>query len=70
MTIPAELMPVVQITLPLIAAIAIAGWLQNRRVDEISKRIDDIGARINDVGGRIDRVDARLDRGPVRIDQP
>lgn len=35
MKIPAELLPVLQITLPIILAILGAAWIQNKRIDDL-----------------------------------
>ncbi|MEK7405069.1 MAG: hypothetical protein AAB225_08175 [Acidobacteriota bacterium] len=34
-------LPVIQVTLPIVLAIGIAAWLNNRRIDDVSKRFDD-----------------------------
>ena len=39
MSIPQELLPVIQITLPLLAGLFIASWVQNKRLDDIINRL-------------------------------
>jgi hypothetical protein len=67
MTIPPELLPVIQITLPLILAIFGASWIQNRRLDEISKRIDDIVGWLNRIERRLESMDAKLSEHGERL---
>ena len=56
--------PFFQVTLPLmvtfVASMWAANWMQNKRIDEISKRIDDVIKRL-------DRIEARLDDFANRI---
>lgn len=40
-------LPVVQVTLPIVLAIGIAAWLNNRRIDDLNRRIDDLRADLN-----------------------
>lgn len=51
----------VGITLPIVIAIAIAAWLQTKRLDTIEKRIDDVRLEIRDV-----RADVRDIRTEIR----
>lgn len=70
MNLPPELLPVVQITLPLILAIFGASWLQNRRLDEISKRIDDIITRLGRIEAKLSEHGERLTKLEERIPPP
>jgi len=55
--------PFVQITLPLmitfVASIWASTWMQNKRLEEMSKRID---GRLDDLSKRIDELSKRVDR--------
>lgn len=61
---PPELLPVVQITLPLmvtiIAATMGASWVQNKRLDDIIRRIERIEVLLREQGERITRLEERL----------
>ena len=71
MHIPPELLPVIQITLPLLVGLFIAAWLQNRAIDQLSKRIDDVrdglGKRIDDVLTELREIRAELKTMNTRI---
>ena len=56
MHIPAELVPVIQISLPIVIAIFGAAWLQNKRVDDLRA---DLGAF---------RAEIREERAEIRAD--
>jgi hypothetical protein len=60
MHIPRELLPVVQITLPLIVAILGANWLQNRRLDDIVKRLEVIEGILRQLGERLATIEQVL----------
>ena len=67
MRIPPELLPVLQITLPIVAAIFGASWIQNKRLDGIVGRLAAIEAELRDIrrvlanfGERIVRLEERL----------
>ena len=60
MQIPSELLPVVQITLPLVAAIFGAAWLQNKRLDDIIRRLEVIEGILREHGQRITRLEERI----------
>jgi hypothetical protein len=55
--------PFLQITLPLmvtfVAAIWVASWTQNKRIDELSKRLNDFRDSVNK---RLDAIEKRLER--------
>ncbi len=53
-------LPVSQVTLPSVLAIGIAAWLNNRRIDDVSKRFDDVNRRFDDVNRRIDDLRSEL----------
>lgn len=59
MHIPVELLPVLQITLPLVAAILGASWLQNKRLDDIIRRLETIEQVLRDQSQRITRLEER-----------
>jgi hypothetical protein len=58
-TIPPEWLPVVQITLPLLAGMYIASWSQNKRLDDICRRLDAIEKLLKEHGERITRIEER-----------
>jgi hypothetical protein len=67
MKIPPELLPVIQITLPLIVAIFVASWVQNKRLDDIIADIREIRGELRGIreelkkqGERITRIEERL----------
>lgn len=59
MHIAPELMPVLQITLPLVGAILGAAWMQNKRLDDIIRRLEVIEGILRDQGQRITRLEER-----------
>lgn len=59
--IPAEFLPVIQITLPLLIGMFLAGWMQNRRLDDIVTRLGRVEDLLHALGERI----ARLEGGPL-----
>lgn len=65
--IPPELLPVVQITLPLIIAILGANYFQNKRIDDIVKRLDAIEARLQKIEDRLANFGERIARLEERI---
>jgi hypothetical protein len=52
--------PFVQVALPIIVALTIAAWLQNKRFDDLNRRIDDQNRSIadfrHDVNQRLERI--------------
>jgi hypothetical protein len=67
MKIPPELMPVLQITLPIVLAIFGAAWLQNKRLDDIVARLTAIEGELRETrkvlaafGERITRLEERI----------
>ena len=56
---PPELLPVVQITLPIVAAIFGASWLQNKRLDDITAELRLIRAELKSHGERLARLEER-----------
>ena len=63
--------PFVQVALPIIVALMLAAWLQNKRFDDLNRRIDDLNRRIDefrtDVNQRLDRIETKLDNHTERI---
>jgi hypothetical protein len=74
-----KFLPFLQITLPLmitfVASIWASSWMQNKRIEELSKRVDDLGSslgnrvddmgssfgrRVDDMGHRISDMNASL----------
>jgi hypothetical protein len=62
MRIPAELLPVLQITAPLIVSIFLAMAYQNKRIDDVNKRIDDLTKRFDGLEKRIDDLRNDMNR--------
>jgi len=60
MHVPPELLPVVQITLPLVAAIFGAAWLQNKRLDDITAELREIRKELKQHGERLARLEERI----------
>ncbi len=60
--IPAELLPVLQITLPLVVAVLGASWVQNRRLDDIIGRLAAIETRLASIDGVLREYGQRLTR--------
>ncbi len=48
--------PFVQVALPIIIALMLAAWLQNKRFDDVNRRIDEQGRRIDEQSRRIDEL--------------
>jgi archaellum component FlaC len=67
MRIPPELLPVLQITLPLVAAIFGAAWIQNKRIDDIMRRLDRIEDELRSIGKTLKEHGERLARLEERI---
>jgi hypothetical protein len=70
-----KLLPVFQITLPLmftfVGALWVAQWAQNKRFDDVNKRFDDVNRRFDDLNrrfdGRFDELTRRLDEIVARL---
>jgi hypothetical protein len=62
--------PFFQVTIPLmvtfIATIWLAGWSQNKRLDEMGKRFDEISKRFDEIAKRLD---TRIDNVLIRLDE-
>ena len=60
--------PFFQISLPIMCTFAVtvwaATWMQNKRLDEMSKRIDE---RLGDIVSRLRRIEDKLDNFEHRI---
>ena len=56
--------PFFQVALPIVAAIFIASWTQNKRIDELAKRLDDglaaVNRRLDDLTRRVEAIKADL----------
>jgi len=52
-------LPAVQVTLPIVFTIAVAAWLNNKRIDDINKRFEDVNKHFDDL--RADIKDMRAD---------
>ena len=60
MKIPPELLPAIQITLPIVLAIFGASWLQNKRLDDIVGRLAKIEEALREQGQRLARLEERI----------
>jgi hypothetical protein len=69
MQLPAELLPVVQITLPIVAAIFVAAWLQNRRIDDIQTDLRAFRAEMRSALGEIREELARHGERLARLEE-
>lgn len=70
MNIPTELLPVVQITLPLIVTIGVVSWSQNKRIDDIVQRLTAIEARLTSIEGVLRDFAQRITRLEERTPGP
>ena len=52
--------PFVQVALPIIVALTLAAWLQNKRFDDMNRRIDEVIKRL-------DRIETKLENHTERI---
>jgi GTPase len=52
--------PFVQVALPIIVALMLAAWLQNKRFDDMNRRMDEVIRRL-------DRIEAKLENHTERI---
>ncbi len=59
--------PFVQVALPIIIALMLAAWLQNKRFDDVNRRIDDLNRRFDEIIRRLDRIETKLDQHNERI---
>jgi hypothetical protein len=63
--------PFVQVALPIIVALTVAAWLQNKRFDDIRGDVnqfrDDMRQFRGEVNQRLDRIEAKLDNHNERI---
>jgi hypothetical protein len=63
--------PFVQVDLPIIIALMLAAWMQNKRFDDLNQRISDLNQRISefrsDVNQRLERIETKLDHHNERI---
>ena len=65
--IPPELLPVVQITVPLLIGLFIAVWFQSHSLSLTNKRIDDVLAELRLMRAEISKQGERLARLEERI---
>ena len=65
--------PFFQVALPIVIALFVAIWVQNRSFDNLNKRFDDINGRFDDINKRIDdlrdALNRRLDEVIKRLDK-
>ena len=59
---------VLSIVLPIIFAIVVGIFYQNKRFEDMHKRFDDVNKRFDDVNKRFDDVNKRFDDVNKRID--
>jgi hypothetical protein len=69
MHIPPELLPVVQITLPLLVGLFIAAWMQNKRLDDIVARLSAIEKEVRELGQRVARIEGLLTGLTQRVER-
>jgi hypothetical protein len=46
--------PFFQVSLPLMATILIAAWVNSKSMDGVHKRLDDLNARVGDLASRME----------------
>jgi hypothetical protein len=56
--------PFVRVALPIIIALMLAAWMQNKRFDDLNQRISEFRAEINK---RLERIELKLDQHNERI---
>jgi sensor domain CHASE-containing protein len=56
--------PFVQVALPIVIAVTIAAWLQNKRFEDQGRRIDELRS---DMNKRLDRIETKLEGFNERI---
>jgi hypothetical protein len=63
--------PFVQVALPIVVALTLAAWLQNKRFDDMNRRLDEFRADLNqfrnEVNHWLERIETKLDRHNDRI---
>ena len=52
--------PFIQVALPIMVALTLAAWLQNKRFDDVNRRMDEVIRRL-------DRIETKLDNHNERI---
>lgn len=56
--------PFVQVALPIIVALMLAAWLQNKRSDDVNRGIGELR---QEIVPRLDRIEAKLENHNERI---
>jgi GTPase len=54
--------PFVQVALPIIVALMLAAWLQNKRFDDLNRRIDEIIQRLGRIETKLETHSERITR--------
>jgi hypothetical protein len=74
MHIPAELLPVLQITVPLLVGLFVAGWFQNKRIDDLRSDLGEfrteVRTELRGIREELVRQGERLARLEERIPPP
>ena len=60
MTVPQELLPILQITLPLLFGMWLAANSQNKRLDDLINRVTAIEKRLTEIGDILRTMEGRL----------
>ena len=59
--------PFVSVALPIVFAVFLASWMQNKRFDDMNRRFDDMNRRFDEVLARLTRIEAKLDNHEERL---
>jgi hypothetical protein len=67
MHLPPELLPVFQITVPLLVGLFIAAWVQNKRLDDIVARLSALEQEVRGIRAELSGLRERVTRLEERI---
>ena len=58
--------PFIQVALPIMVALTLAAWLQNKRFDDLNRRFDESIRRLDRIETKLDNIDERIARPEER----
>lgn len=59
--------PFVGVALPIVFAVFLASWIQNKRFDDMNRRFDDVNRRFDEILARLIRMETKLDNHEERL---